>query len=400
MSNAKEVEDGVEYGVVTASAPKQKIPKIAKSLNIPKINIASTVSPLVVVATPAPAPAQELAKYQKMSDKEHILKKPDTYIGSIEMTEAETFVYDSATSSIVQRPIHYIPGLYKLFDEGAVNSRDHFVRQEQAIRDAKPGALPVTCIEFEIGDDGIISITNDGNGIDVAQHPEHKLWIPEMIFGHLRTSTNYDENKKEKIVGGKNGFGFKLVLIWSSWGRVETVDHVRGLKYIQEFKNNLDEICPPKITKCTTTKPYTKVSFRPDYTRFGIEGLTPDMRSLFEKRIYDIAAITDKSVKVKYNGALVPVKHFQQYIDLYIGAKGDTKRIYEAPDPRWEYVVSLAPNGEFQQVSFVNGIYTQKGGKHVEYIMNQIVRKLSEYIKNKKKVDVKPTTIKEQLAIF
>ena len=335
-----------------------------------------------------------------MSDKEHILKKPDTYIGSIEMTEAETFVYDSDTSSIVQRTIHYIPGLYKLFDEGAVNSRDHFVRQEQAIRDAKPGALPVTCIEFEISDDGTISITNDGNGIDVAQHPEHKLWIPEMIFGHLRTSTNYDENKKEKIVGGKNGFGFKLVLIWSSWGRVETVDHIRGLKYIQEFKNNLDEICPPKITKCTTTKPYTKVSFRPDYTRFSVEGLTPDMRALFEKRIYDIAAITDKSVKVKYNGALVPVKHFQQYIDLYIGAKGDTKRIYEAPDPRWEYVVSLAPNGEFQQVSFVNGIYTQKGGKHVEYIINQIVRKLTEYIKTKKKVDVKPTTIKEQLAIF
>jgi DNA topoisomerase-2 len=124
------------------------------------------------------------------------------------------------------------------------------------------------------------------------------------------------------------------------------------------------------------------------------------MRALFEKRIYDIAAITDKSVKVKYNGAVVPVKHFQQYIDLYIGAKGETKRIYEAPDPRWEYVVSLAPNGEFQHVSFVNGIYTQKGGKHVEYIMNQIVRKLTEYIKTKKKVDVKPTTIKEQLAIF
>ena len=385
---------------VTAIAPQ----KAKKSIQLPKINTSVLVSGGGdgdgSVVAPVTTPTQELAKYQKMSDKEHILKKPDTYIGPIEMTEAETFVYDSATSSIVHRTIHYIPGLYKLFDEGAVNSRDHFVRQEQAIRDAKPNALPVTCIEFEISDDGTISITNDGNGIDVAQHPEHKLWIPEMIFGHLRTSTNYDENKKEKIVGGKNGFGFKLVLIWSSWGRVETVDHIRGLKYIQEFKNNLDEICPPKITKCTTSKPYTKVSFRPDYARFGIEGLTPDMRALFEKRIYDIAAITDKSVKVKYNGALIPVKHFQQYIDLYIGAKGETKRIYEAPDARWEYVVSLAPNGEFQHVSFVNGIYTQKGGKHVEYIMNQIVRKLTEYIKTKKKVDVKPTTIKEQLAIF
>ena len=344
----------------------------------------------------------ELGKYQKMSDKEHILKKPDTYIGSIDMTETETYVYNTETSSIVQRQIAYIPGLYKLFDEGAVNSRDHYVRQAQAIADGKPNALPVTYIDFDISEDGVISITNDGNGIDVAQHPEHKLWIPEMIFGHLRTSTNYDENKKEKIVGGKNGFGFKLVLIWSTWGRVETIDHTRGLKYIQEFKNNLEEICPPKITKATTAKPYTKVSFRPDYARFGLENstLTPDMRALFEKRIYDIAAITDKSVKVRYNGNQIAVKHFQQYIDLYIGAKGETKRIYESPDPRWEYVVSLSSSGEFQHVSFVNGIYTQKGGKHVEYIVNQIVRKLTEYIKNKKKIDVKATTIKEQLALF
>ena len=412
---------------IASGTPVEKIQKekVIKAPKIPKIpNILKTkpssysasepANTILEPASPAPPPSSDLDKYQKMTDKEHILKKPDTYIGPIDMTESEMFVYDSSSSSspsdasdtpptapgIVLRKIQYIPGLYKLFDEGAVNGRDHVVRQAQAIADAKPGALPVTCIEFEISDDGIISITNDGNGIDVAQHPEHKLWIPEMIFGHLRTSTNYDENKKEKIVGGKNGFGFKLVLIWSSWGRIETVDHTRGLKYIQEFKNNLDEICPPKITKCTTTKPYTKVSFRPDYARFGIQGLTPDMRALFEKRIYDIAAVTDKTVKVKYNGAIIPVKHFQQYIDLYIGAKGETKRIYEAPDTRWEYVVSLSPSGEFQHVSFVNGIYTQKGGKHVEYIINQIIRKLTEYIKTKKKVDVKPTTIKEQLALF
>ena len=56
-------------------------------------------------------------------------------------------------------------------------------------------------------------MTNDGNGIDIEKHPEYDIWIPEMIFGHMRTSTNYDKSEK-KIVGGKNGFGFKLVLIW------------------------------------------------------------------------------------------------------------------------------------------------------------------------------------------
>ena len=345
-----------------------------------------------------------LSKYQKMTDKEHILKKPDTYIGSIHPTEYIDYVCidnpDNNETTIVQKNISIIPALYKLFDEGIVNSRDHVVRQAQAVLDEKLNALPVTYIEVDIDSkDGTITMINDGNGIDVVEHPEYKIWIPEMIFGHLRTSTNYDENKKEKIVGGKNGFGFKLVLIWSSWGRIETVDHVRQLKYIQEFKNNLNEICPPRIMKCTT-KPYTKISFRPDYKRFGIDNLTHDMLALLKKRVYDIAAITDKSIKVKYNGTTIPVKHFQQYIDLYIGSKGDTKRIYEMSDPRWEYAVCLTPNDEFKQISFVNGIYTQKGGKHVEYIMGQILRKLCALIKKKKKVDVKPNTIKEQLMLF
>jgi DNA topoisomerase-2 len=242
-------------------------------------------------------------------------------------------------------------------------------------------------------------MTNDGNGIDIAQHPEHKLWIPEMIFGHLRTSTNYDEDKKEKIVGGKNGFGFKLVLIWSTWGSVETVDHVRGLKYVQEFKNNLTEICPPKISKCSLKKPYTRISFRPDYARFGIPGgLTSAMTALFTKRVYDIAAVTDRSIRVKYNGAPVPVKDFKQYLNLYI--QPDVKRVYESHGERWEYAVCLTSTDEFAHVSFVNGICTPKGGKHVEYIMGQILRKLAAYIKTKKKIDVKPATIKEQLTLF
>ena len=341
-----------------------------------------------------------------MTDLEHILKKPDTYIGSIQMTECTeytTLMNSGATEvSISLATFTHIPALYKLVDEGLVNMRDHVIRQAQAIKDGKPNALPVTSIEVEVdAATGTITMTNDGNGIDIAQHPEHKMWIPEMIFGHLRTSTNYAEDKKEKIVGGKNGFGFKLVLVWSTWGSVETVDHVRGLKYTQEFKANLTEICPPKITKCTAAankKPYTRISFRPDYARLGIAGLTPDMTALFTKRVYDIAAVTDRSIRVKYNGAVVPVKDFKQYIGLYI--RPEVKRVYEAPNERWEYAVCLTNTDEFAHVSFVNGICTSKGGKHVEYIMGQLLRKLAAFIKLKKKVDVKPATIKEQLTLF
>jgi DNA gyrase/topoisomerase IV subunit B len=224
-----------------------------------------------------------------------------------------------------------------------------------------------------------------------------------MIFGHLRTSTNYNKEEK-KIVGGKNGFGFKLVLIWSDYGKIETVDHIRGLKYVQEFKRNLDEICPPTITKVSTsTKPYTKVTFKPDYRRLGIQGLTSDMIALLKKRVYDIGAVTDhsiKKIKVNYNGETIPVKNFQQYIDLYIGTKDETKRVYEQSDERWEYAVAMSPTHEFMQVSFVNGICTFKGGKHIDYITGQIVRKLCDYIEKKKKIKVNASAIKEQLILF
>jgi DNA topoisomerase-2 len=339
-------------------------------------------------------------KYQQKTDKQHILDNPDTYIGSVEEVDTDMWILDETGEKIIQKNIRYIPGLYKLFDEGVVNCRDHVVRMLQAISKKDENALPVSYIDISIQEDGTITMMNDGNGIDVAMHPEHNIWIPEMIFGHLRTSTNYDKTEK-KIVGGKNGFGFKLVLIWSTIGSIETIDHIRGLKYCQTFKNNLDEICKPTITKCSKAKPYTKITFKPDFNRLGINGLTPDMFSLLKKRIYDIAAVTEKNIKVKYNSNLIPIKNFQQYVDMYIGNKDATTRVYENSEcGRWEYVVALSSTHEFIQVSFVNGISTSKGGKHVEYILNQITKKLVEYIEKKKKVKVNANSIKEQLILF
>ncbi len=332
-------------------------------------------------------------KYQKKTDKQHILDNPDTYIGSVENVEQDMFILED--KKIINKEIHYIPGLYKLFDEGIVNCRDHVIRMKKLINEKTENAIPVTNIGINITDDGTITMINDGNGIDIEKHPEYDVWIPEMIFGHLRTSTNYNK-EEEKIVGGKNGFGFKLVLIWSEFGEIETVDHVRKLKYKQKFSNNLDIIEKPSISK-TSVKPYTKITFRPDYKRFYGEDMLPeDMIKLLRKRVYDIAAVTDKTVKVKLDGEAIAVKTLLQYIDTY----GIVNRVHEQANERWEYAVALSPTDEFMHVSFVNGIYTSKGGKHVDYILNQITKKMISYIEKKKKITVSSTAIKEQLMLF
>ena len=339
-------------------------------------------------------------KYQKKTDKQHVLDTPDTYTGSMVLTDYDTFIVDGATTSIVSKQISIVPGLYKIVDEAIVNARDHVVRMNETIV-ATPDALalPVTDIDISIEEkEGIITIYNNGNGIDIAKHPEEDIWIPEMIFAHLRTSTNYDKEAK-KTTGGKNGFGIKLAFIWSSWAKIETIDHKRGLKYVQEFEDNLNVIKPAVVSK-STKKPYTLISFKPDYKRMGLPGLTSDMLALIKRRVFDLAAITDKTVKVKYNSELIPIKNFLQYVDLYVGDKAVTSRVHEEANDRWEYVVCLAPKEEFTQVSFVNGIFTGKGGKHVDYILNQFVRKMTAFIKLKKKIDVKPNTIKEQIFLF
>ena len=258
---------------------------------------------------------QNLAEiYQQKTDIEHILDAPDTYIGTIDSDVRKYWTLND-DNHIIYKEYDFIGGLYKLFDEGIVNCRDHVIRLQQKKKNKEKNIVGVTEISIEVNKKtGVITMYNDGNGIDVAKHPENDLWIPEMIFGHLRTSTNYNKDEK-KIVGGKNGFGFKLVLIYSKWGKIETVDHVRKKKYKQTFRDNLNIIEQPKITK-TKSGAYTKVEFLPDYERFGIENITDDMFNLFKKRTYDIGIVTDNSVKVKFNGKLVHNKNFEQYVDM------------------------------------------------------------------------------------
>jgi DNA topoisomerase-2 len=339
--------------------------------------------------------------YQQKSDIEHVLIRPDTYIGSVHTERGVMFISELAelgesASSIVNKEMEYNPGLYKLFDEGIVNCRDHSVRMKNSTLANKKN---VTQIDISVDEEGVITMFNDGDGLDVAIHPELQIWIPEMIFGHLRSGRNFNTEEEDDI-GGKNGYGFKAVLVWSTWGQIETVDHRRQLRYTQQFTDNLTAIHAPLIEKVPkTAKPYMRVMFRPDYARFGIS-MTNDIRSLFLKRTLDICALTDDNIKVSFNGVSLKVKNFASYIDLYLGPKNVAIRVHEKCNEKWEIGVGLSPTQAFQQVSFVNGICTYKGGKHVEYIMGKITRDLVKYIETKKKIKVTPNSIREQLFLF
>lgn len=63
--------------------------------------------------------------YQKKSQLEHILLRPDTYIGSVEPVREMMWVFDKENEMMIQKEIKYVPGLYKIFDEILVNAADN-----------------------------------------------------------------------------------------------------------------------------------------------------------------------------------------------------------------------------------------------------------------------------------
>jgi len=333
----------------------------------------------------------------KYTHVEHVLKISDTYVGSMDKTEEEHWIYNEELQKMEKKLIKYTPGEYKIFDEILVNSLDQIVRLKQKI-DKGEDLMPVKTIKVNFNkDEGWISVYNDGEGITIDKHSEEGIYIPELIFGHLLTSGNYD--KKEKVTGGKNGYGGKLANIFSKQFIIETVDREVGKKYIQVFRDNMSIKDKPKITSCKA-KPYTKITYYPDFARFGSENLTDDMITLITKRTYDAAAITDPSITIFLNEKKLECKSFETYADLYLGDKKEVPRVYQEVNDRWDVCIALNPTQSFEQISFVNGITTYQGGKHVEYITNQVTKKLAEYILKKKKVTVKPAHIKENIFVF
>mmetsp|Transcript_105203 Transcript_105203/g.241120 ORF Transcript_105203/g.241120 Transcript_105203/m.241120 type:complete len:1428 (+) Transcript_105203:26-4309(+) len=327
--------------------------------------------------------------YKKLDQVEHILLRPDTYVGSVEPSTDTLWVWDTAQCRMAQRKIDWVPALFKIFDEILVNAADNFQRDHSM--DTMKVDIDRTA--------GFIRVWNNGRGIPVQVHKEHGVYVPELIFGHLLTSDNYNDSEK-KVTGGRNGYGAKLTNIFSTRFIVETADTESGSKFCQVFENNMQTKNPPKIQKHRGAD-YTSITFWPDFRKFGMMGFTTDMVDLMTKRVFDVAGSTDKRCKVHLNGSPLRIGDFGDYIDLYLAGRPDAVKIREKCNERWDICVSLS-DGNFQQVSFVNSINTTKGGTHVNLIADQLIAAIAERVnkKNKGGMEIKPNHIRTHLWIF
>jgi len=342
----------------------------------------------------------DAALYKKHTHREHILELPDTYIGSTDTHIESRWIFDDKAGRMIYKSVAFNPGFYKLFDEIIVNARDALVRST-----TESGRTPIKTIAITVDnkDDKLtISVENDGDGIPIEMHPTEGVWTPELIFGHLLTSGNYNK-AEEKIVGGKNGYGAKLTNIFSNEFTINIRSPKHQKKYSQTWSKNMTVTDKPSIKADSLKTGYVKITYKPDLNRFPGLNLT-DMMQVMSTRALELSAMAGKDVKVSWNGSMIATNTFEKFVKLFV--KADSSIAYERCGERWEVAAVLARAlfdedsvPDEKHISFVNGINTKKGGKHVDKVVTTIIGDFCDFAL-KKKIPIKAGQLKDSVIFF
>lgn len=317
--------------------------------------------------------------YKKVEHKEHILMRPERHVGTCKPRTENTWLIGENNVFKFQ-DVTYRPALIKLFDEIITNSVDF---------SKTPEGKHLNKIDVEICNmSGCITVTDNG-GIAVVKHEDYGGMLPDMLFGELFSSSNYNEDDEalsNKTGAGQNGEGASLVNVFSKLFTVVTCDG--KLKFERTWKDNTKTICEEKITKCSRNG--TSISFVPDIARFPAGNLHHDY-SMMQRRVYEIAAC-NPDIEVTYNGRKISVYDFKSFCD-HLDCK-----VIEDINPDWKIGLFNSTNG-FSHFSYVNSVQTRVGGAHIDYVLNKIIEHARPKLKRTYKVDYKPSFIKNVLGL-
>ena len=317
--------------------------------------------------------------YKSLSDIDHTLLRPSSFLGSVVTEKSHQYILENG--KFVLKELRYNPGFHKLFDEIISNSVDESKR---------PGTQ-LNTIKVEVDQKEGKIMVHDNGGIPVEMHKQTKMYVPQMIFGNLRSSSNYNDEEDRSWVG-VNGLGSKISNIFSTKFEVVTADGKN--KFSMCWTNNMKKHTSPEISKSNTH--FTKITYTPELSRFGMTQISDDDLKIIEKRVYEIAGCNPK-LNISFQGKKIAIHSFQDYCKMYLDK--DSVFLYEE-NKDWQVGVSISMNGSFQQVSYVNSVYTYDGGSHCNYILDQITPYLREKINKKYKTDILPGQIKNHIFLF
>ena len=317
--------------------------------------------------------------YIKLTPREHILKRPGMYISRIDFKLNNLFIFDN--NKIIDKEIMYNEGLNKIIDEIITNAID------QTIKDSS-----LTLISVKINSESLI-LFNNGIGIDIAIHPIHKIYIPQLIFSELLSSTNYND-EIGKVVGGTYGIGIKLSVIFSKKFEINIWDSKRKLYYHQIYEDNLSKISKPIIKKYkiindeNIDKKYlksggVKIIIYPDFDKFNTTKFDDDIICLIKRRILDLIVLTRKNVNIFINNENIDrgLNNIETYLNLYnLNNNHEWIIGHCIKNLDWQYAIRFYKNINSNNLTFVNGVYTNRGGTHLNYFIDLIFEKIKKII--------------------
>lgn len=329
-------------------------------------------------------------KYQQMSEREHILARPGMWVGSTMDEKRACFAYNEDIGRMEYSEYTYVPAMLKLFDEILSNSCDEYRRKDN---------LGLTSIEVTIDADSGLICVEDNGGIPVIKHKEAKVYVPEFIFGRLRTSSNYDDSEDRNVIG-TNGLGASLVNVFSDKFTVRTADK----------KHEMTVTWQDHMSKCIkgdvkeTKKHFTITSFVLDFDKFEQQerGITDDFIKILHKRCIDAAAANPGlEVTFTINGLLMHISKkwkfgdFTEYMELY---SDYFDMNYVLPYKDKEKQIWICPNG-FADITFVNGAECSQG-THIKAVRQLVGKSVIDTLKKKHKIDVTQKAVDGKYSIF
>nr|QBK84686.1 MAG: DNA topoisomerase II [Pithovirus LCDPAC01] len=221
-----------------------------------------------------------------------------------------------------------------------------------------------------------IVMRNYGMWIPVEEH-ESGHAVPELIFGILGTSSNYDPTKKRLYIG-MNGLGAKLTNIYSSKFTIECYDPNRQITYIQTWENNMYDRHEPEIYEKNRGKTgITEIRYTLDFKRFHAKEFDEESMKIYAAHCAEVSFTC--GLPVYFNKKKIFITSSSEYASMFFGK--ETKKIsYKDPKGMYDICLIDTPDNSIH-VSFVNGIITSMGGVHLNEALRVVITSLPSIMK-------------------
>ena len=312
--------------------------------------------------------------YKKKTSREHILERPNMYIGASNVVEVED--YCLVNDKIQRTSVKCVPGLLKIINEIIDNSVDIAI---------KTNFEGCNSVSVKITDDTVV-VEDNGPGIPVSKNPEGE-YIPFVCWGYAMSGSNFD-NDENRTHLGMNGVGSYCTNVWST--EFTGISDDSKNRYTVKFKNNALDY---KETVTNSVSKGVTVKFKPDLKRFGIEKIDQTHKDLIYQRLLNLS-ISFPLIQFKFNNKAIKTKNFKSYVSSF--ADDESFEVFQSDN--FSFAVIPSPSDEFQQFSYLNGLNIKDGGTHIDVIANNIVSLLRDSLSKKYKT-IKPADIKNKLMI-